>query len=256
LVNRLANRVAIVTGAGQGIGGGIARVLGGEGAKILIADINEKTGGEMASRISSVGGTAEFVRADLSKQADAEKVAETALDRFGRIDILCQNVGIFPVLAFDHMTEEVWDRVMNVNLKSAFFVIKACIPQMQKQRYGRIVVTSSITGPRVAAAGLSHYGASKGGLNGLIKGIAYEEARYNITVNGIEPGSVLTEGTVQANEALKKKVASLIPLGRLATPEEIGTVALFLASDDSQYMTGQTIIVDGGQTIVEWDMEI
>src|ERR1700722_2478613 len=139
LVNRLANKVAIVTGAGQGIGGGIARVLGGEGARILVADINEKTGGETAARISRAGGTAEFVRADVSKQSEAEKVAETALDKFGRIDILCQNVGIFPVLAFDKMTEEVWDRVMNVNLKSAFFVIKACIPQMQKQRYGRVV---------------------------------------------------------------------------------------------------------------------
>ena len=168
----------------------------------------------------------EFVRADVSKQAEAEKVAATALDKFGRIDILCQNVGIFPVLTFDKMTEEVWDRVMNVNLKSAFFVIKACIPQMQKQRYGRVVVTSSITGPRVAATGLAHYGASKGGLNGLIKGVAYEEAKYNITVNGIEPGSVLTEGTVEAHTTLKQKALTLIPLGRLATPEEIGTVAL------------------------------
>jgi 3-oxoacyl-[acyl-carrier protein] reductase len=255
LVNRLANRVAIVTGAGQGIGGGIARVLGGEGARILIADINEKTGGETAARISRAGGTAEFVRADLSREADARNVAATALEKFGRIDILCQNIGIFPVVPFEQMTEEAWDRVLNVNLKSAMFITKACLPQMQKQRYGRIVITSSITGPRVAAAGLAHYGASKGGLNGLIKALAFEEAKYTITVNGIEPGSVITEGTAEFTEGLKKRAVKRVPLGRLATPEEIGTVALFLASDDSQYVTGQTIIVDGGQTIVEWDME-
>jgi 3-oxoacyl-[acyl-carrier protein] reductase len=254
LVDRLAGKVAIVTGAGRGIGAGIARVLGAEGASVVLVDIDEKTGNEMVARISKDGGAAAFVKADLTRQADAERVAAEVRSKYGRIDVLCQNVGIYPPVAFDKMTETDWDLVMNVNLKSAFFILRACLPQMESQQYGKVVVTTSITGPRTAIPGLAHYAASKGGLNGLIKGVALEEAKYNITVNGVEPGSVMTEGVMlqsQLGPVFQQQTVQRIPLKRLATPEDIGKAVLFLASDDSAYITGQTIIVDGGQTIVE-----
>lgn len=249
---RLEGKVAVVTGAARGIGGGIARVLAGQGARVVVVDINEKLGNGMADRIVADGGAASFVRADLTKKAEAEITSAVTLERYGRIDILAQNVGIYPTVTMDRMAETDWDRVMNVNLKSAYFMLKACLPTMEAQNYGKVVITSSITGPRTAIPGLAHYAASKGGLNGLIKGVALEEAKYNITVNGVEPGTVATEGIEQQlGGSYNKMMAKKIPLGRVANPEDIGLVVLFLACDDSRYVTGQTIIVDGGQTIVE-----
>jgi len=252
LGNRLSGKVAIVTGAGRGIGNGIARALAREGAKVLVVDIDEKTAKDAVETITKAGGTASSMRADLSKKTDADSVASAAVERYGRIDILCQNVGIYPRVAFEKMTEADWDRVMSVNLKSAFFILKSCLPTMEKQRYGKVVITSSITGPRTAIPGLAHYAASKGGLNGLLKAVALEEGKYNITVNGVEPGTILTEGVrdLYAGGATEQPV-DRIPLGRLGTADDIAGAALFLASDDSRYVTGQNVIVDGGQTIVE-----
>ena len=248
---RFANKVAVVTGGAKGIGGGISRALGAEGAIVAILDIDDKVGTATAEEVVKNGGTASFIHADVSKKADADTGIAAAVQKYGRVDILCQNVGIYPRISFENMNEMDWDRVMNVNLKSAFFVLKACIPVMQMQKYGRIVVTTSITGPRTAISGLSHYGASKGGLNGLIKGIALEQAKYGITINGVEPGTVYTEGVVaQFGESFNEGLAR-IPLGRLGKPDDIAGPVLFLASDDAKYVTGQTIIVDGGQTIVE-----
>jgi len=219
---------------------------------VVVADINDQAGNETVDAITKTGGSASFVHADVSKKADAEAAIAAAVQRYGRVDILCQNVGVFPRVFFDNMTEADWDRVMSINLKSAFFVLKACIPVMQKQKYGRIVLTTSVTGPRTAIPQLSHYGASKGGLNGLIKGIALEQAKHNITINGVEPGTVLTEGVIKEyGESYRNNPVDRIPLGRFGTPEDIAGPVLFLASDDAKYITGQTIIVDGGQTIVE-----
>ncbi|MDG6925359.1 MAG: SDR family oxidoreductase [Nitrososphaerota archaeon] len=249
---RFAGKIALVTGGAKGIGGGISRSLSAEGATVVVADFNDDAGRSMVDDLTKTGGVASFVRADLSKRADADAAVATAVQKYGRVDVLCQNVGIYPYVPFEKMTEADWDRVMNVNLKSAFFVLKACLPVMQRQRYGRIVLTTSITGPRTAIPGLAHYGASKGGLNGLIKGIAVEYSKYTITINGVEPGTVLTEGVVeQFGEGFRDQPTSRIPLGRLGTPDDIAGAVLFLASDDSKYITGHTIIVDGGQTVVE-----
>jgi 3-oxoacyl-[acyl-carrier protein] reductase len=249
---RLDGRVAIVTGSGRGIGRGIAKVLASEGAKVLVVDINDKDARQTANLIRRSAGEASYLKVDVTKPQEVEKMARTATRRYGKIDILCQNVGIYPSTPLDRMTEAEWDRVQSINLKSGFLAVKACLAQMKRQRYGRIVMTSSITGNRTALPGLTHYAASKGGINGFIKAAALELAKDNITVNGIEPGTVLTEGLKeQLSAEWRKEQEKAIPLGRLAQPEEIGYVALFLASDEAAYITGQTIIIDGGQTIVE-----
>ncbi len=240
-----------MTGGANGIGGGISRALGAEGAKVVVLDIDDKAGASTVRGIVKNGGMATFMHADVSKKADAEGAVAKAVKKYGRIDILCQNVGIYPRVFFDDMTEADWDRVMNVNLKSAFFVLKAAIPVMQRQKYGRIVLTTSVTGPRTAIPGLSHYAASKGGLNGLIKGVAVEQAKNGIAINGVEPGTVYTEGVrAQFGDSLNEGTVR-IPIGRLGTPEDMAGPVLFLASDDARYVTGHTIVVDGGQTIVE-----
>jgi 3-oxoacyl-[acyl-carrier protein] reductase len=249
---RLKNKIAIVTGSGRGIGRGIASVLAREGASVAVVDLNEKDGRETVSQIEKTGGQAFFVKTDVTKQSEVEGMVRSTVQRFGRVDILCQNVGIYPSALMRDMTEADWDKVLTVNLKSGFFVVKACLPYMEKQKYGRIVMTSSITGPRTAINGLAHYAASKAGINGFIKAVALEYAKSGVTINGIEPGTVLTEGLVaQLGEEFVKNAEKSIPMGRLATPEDIGRTALFLASDDSEYITGQTIIVDGGQIIIE-----
>lgn len=249
--SRFAGKVAVVTGGAKGIGGAISRGLAAEGAEVVILDIDDAAGAKTAREIVGKGGTASFFHADVSKKADADAGVANAVKKYGRIDVLCQNVGIFPRVFFDDMTEADWDRVMNVNLKSAFFVLKACIPVMQKQKHGRIVITTSVTGPRTAIPGLSHYAASKGGLNGLIKGIAIEQAKNGIAINGVEPGTVYTDGVkAQFGESFNEGIGR-IPMGRLGTPEDIAGPVLFLASDEAGYVTGHTLIIDGGQTIVE-----
>lgn len=249
--SRFTDKVAVVTGGAKGIGGGISRAFGAEGAKVAVLDIDDGAGGSTVRSVIKNGGTASFIHADVSRKADTDAAVAKVLKKYGRIDVLCQNVGIYPRVFFDEMTETDWDRVMNVNLKSAFFVLKAVIPVMQKQNYGRIVLTTSVTGPRTAIPGLSHYAASKGGLNGLIKGIAIEQAKNGISINGVEPGTVYTEGVkAQFGDSLSGGMAR-IPLGRFGTPEDVAGPVLFLASDDARYVTGQTIIIDGGQTVVE-----
>ena len=249
----LDGKVAIVTGGGKGIGGGIARVFAVKGAKVLVADYDEAAGMKSVNRIKESGGEASFVKADVTKREDLERMAQTAIERYGRIDILAANAGIYqPVARIEELTEKDWDRIMDVNLKGVFLSIKAVLPQMLKQKYGRIVVTSSTTGNRTAILGLSHYASTKGGVNGLIKNVAFEMADKGITVNGVEPGNVLTDGIIETvgEEYIQANLA-VIPMGRMATPEDIAYPVAFLASDEASYITGQTIVIDGGQTLPE-----
>jgi 3-oxoacyl-[acyl-carrier protein] reductase len=250
---RLNRKVAIVTGAGKGIGGGIARVFASEGAQVLVVDLDELWGGKTVDSIKKMGGNASFFRGDVSKPEDMTKMAGTAVERFGRIDILCSNAGIFTHMArIEEMTVEDWDAILNVNLRGTFLAVKACVPHMIKQRYGRILVTSSTTGNRTAIIGLSHYAASKGGINGFIRNIALELAEYNITVNGVEPGNIVTEGMLEVvGEEWIKVNEAVIPMGHLGEPEDVGHAMAFLASDGAKFITGQTIVVDGGQILPE-----
>jgi 3-oxoacyl-[acyl-carrier protein] reductase len=210
-----------------------------------------------ADDINASGGTASFFVADVSRQADNEAAAAMAVERYGQVDIVCANAGIYPPARIEDMTEEAWDRVLGVNLKSVLFAVKACLPHMQARRAGRIVITSSITGPHVGIPGLSHYGASKGGINGFLRSAALELAPHNITINAVEPGTILTEGVRQLMSADEiETLAQAIPLKKLGDPEDVAFATLFLASDEARYITGQTLVVDGGQILPESKLAI
>ncbi|HEV8388292.1 MAG TPA: SDR family NAD(P)-dependent oxidoreductase [Dongiaceae bacterium] len=244
---RLKDRVALIIGAARGIGAGIAERFAEEGAKIIVADREESAGAATAARL---GG--HFVPVDVARRSDAERAVAVALERHGQIDILVQNAGIYPWTLIENIEPEEWDNVLAVNLKGTYLAARAALPAMKARTYGRMIFTSSITGPRVTSPGHGHYSASKAGINGFIKAAALEFAGYGITVNGIEPGNILTEG-VQAGRsaAFIKSMQDMIPLGRLGTPRDVANAALFFASDDASYITGTTIVVDGGQTLPE-----
>ena len=247
----LDERVAVVTGAARGVGRGIAEVLGREGARVVIADLDRAAGAEAAAALRSEGVEAVAVEVDVADRASVEAMAAAALDRFGRIDILAANAGIYPPAALLEMTDEEWDRVMDVNVKGALHALQACAPAMRRRRYGRIVLTSSITGPLVAVPGLAHYAASKAALLGMMRASALELVEDGITVNAVQPGNVRTPGFERLDEAHRREMVESIPVKRLAEPEEVGWAVRFLASEEAGYITGQTLVVDGGQTLPE-----
>ncbi|HEX6120172.1 MAG TPA: SDR family oxidoreductase, partial [Dongiaceae bacterium] len=186
------------------------------------------------------------------EKADVERAVAMALERHGRLDILVQNAGIYPWTLIENIEPEEWDSVLAVNLKGTYLAARAVLAPMKVQGYGRMIFTSSITGPRVTSPGHGHYSASKAGINGFIKAAALEFAGFGITVNGVEPGNILTEGVQEGRSAaFIKSMADMVPLGRLGTPRDVANAVLFLASDDAAYITGTTIIVDGGQTLPE-----
>ncbi|WP_373503837.1 SDR family NAD(P)-dependent oxidoreductase [Aestuariivirga sp.] len=244
---RLEGKVALVIGAARGIGEGIAERFVEEGARVVIADTEVDAGKETAKRLNGL-----FIETDISRFDHAQRAVETALDGFGALDVLVQNAGIYPWTLIENTSPEEWDKVLAVNLKGTFLAARAALPHMKAKRSGRMIFTSSITGPRVTSPGHGHYSASKAGINGFIKSAALEFSSYGITVNGIEPGNILTSGMkMHRSEAFIKSMEVAVPLGRLGTPRDIANAALFLASDDASYITGTTIIVDGGQTLPE-----
>lgn len=252
---RLTGKVAIVTGGGHGIGRAAAELFSRHGATVLVTALHEDSARRVAEGIAENRGSVSHLKVDVTKIVDVERMVKVALDRYGRIDILCQNPGISTQAALEDLTEEIWDRTFALNLRGAYMAIRACVPVMKRQRYGRIVVTSSITGPITGVAGFSHYGASKAGLIGFMRGAAIELARYNVTINAVQPGTILTEGLRQTMKALGvsdfEAQAKTIPMGRLGSPDEVAYAMLFLASDESRYITGQSIVVDGGQVLPE-----
>ncbi|WP_421758992.1 SDR family oxidoreductase [Devosia sp.] len=244
---RLENQVALIIGAARGIGRGIAERFLEEGCKVVIAD-TEIEAGEATARELGIP----FIATDISKMADAEAAVALALKHYGRLDIMVQNAGIYPWQLIEATTPEDWDRVMGVNLRGAFISARAALVPMKQQGSGRILFTSSITGPHVTSPGHGHYSASKAGINGFIRAAALEFAGYGVTVNGVEPGNILTEGIqLHRSEAFIKGMADAIPLARLGSPRDVANAFLFLASEDASYITGTTIIVDGGQLLPE-----
>ncbi len=247
MTGRLSDRSALVIGGARGIGAAIAERFFEEGARVIIADTEEAAGRATAERLKG-----RFIATDISQRTDAERAVSEAVIAYGGLDIIVQNAGIYPWTLIENIEPEEWDQVMAVNLRGTYLASRAALPIMKTQKQGRMIFTSSITGPRVSSPGHGHYSASKAGINGFIKAAALEFSGYGITVNGIEPGNILTEGMkMHRSPAFIKTMEDAVPLGRLGTPRDIANAALFLASDDASYITGTTIIVDGGQTLPE-----
>ena len=249
--DRLKGRVAVIIGAARGIGAGIAERFIEEGGCVIIGDTEREAG---LATAKALGGDAKarFCYVDVTKPEDIAKAVSDAITQYGRLDIMVQNAGIYPWTLIENTSPEEWDKVLAVNLKGCFLAAKAALGPMRAQGYGRIVFTSSITGPRVTSPGHGHYSASKGGINAFIKAAAIEFAGYGITVNGVEPGNILTDGMkAHRSEEFIQSMAAMIPLGALGTPRDVANAVLYLASEEASYVTGTTIIVDGGQTLPE-----
>lgn len=244
---RLSGKVAIVTGAGQGIGEAIARLFAREGAEVVVNGRTETKVRRVADAIDKDGGVALGVTADIGSAQGVNELIKSAVNRFQRINILVHNAGIFPYGLLEEMEDDAWNEVIDVNLTSAYRLTHAALPYMKKQPGGRILFTSSVQGNRAAVPGCSHYAASKAGINGFIRAAALELSPYAITVNGVEPGLVLTPGTENViSKEKQRQWAQYVPLKRWGQPLDIAHAMLYFASPDADYVTGQTLIVDGG----------
>ena len=244
---RLKKQVAIVTGAGQGIGRAVALTLAREGATVVVNDIDLEKAEKVAEEIKSQGGQALPVQADVSVGDEVNNLVEKTLDSYKRVDILVNNAGVAKMTRLLELTEAEWDRTMNINIKGQFLCSKAVIAHMIKQKRGKIVNIASLAA-HIGAPGLAAYGASKGGVVQLTKALAVELGKYNIMVNAVSPGLTLTDLIKSAVKDRPDFIEGIdrIPLRRAAEPEDIANAVLFLASSESDYITGQVIIVDGG----------
>jgi NAD(P)-dependent dehydrogenase (short-subunit alcohol dehydrogenase family) len=245
---RLENKVAVVTGAGSGMGRAIAITFAKEGAKVVLGELVEGSGKETEQMIKKAGGQAVFVKTDVSKAADIDKLISTAVQEFGKLDIMVNNAGIFdnftPCL---DASEELYDRVMNVNLKGVFLGCKRALQEMVKQRSGKIINMASVAGLNGMAGG-TVYTASKHGVVGITRQVACEVASLGINVNAICPGAIVTGMTrnLLSTPEQQETILAPIPMKRVGQPEDIADAAVFLASDESSYVTGTTLVVDGG----------
>jgi len=244
----LKGRTAIVTGASKGIGRGIARRLGDAGLNVLVVS---RTLGDAEAVAAEIGPNASAFAADVTNPDDCAGMAQTAVDRYGGIDILCANAGIFPSAKLGEMTAADFEHVIRTNLTGTFNSVSAVLPAMKDRRSGRIVITSSITGPITGFAGWSHYGASKAGQLGFMRSAAIELAPWNITVNAVLPGNIETEGLDGLGDDYRTSMEASIPMKRLGSVADIANAALFFSSDEAGYVTGQTLVVDGGQVLPE-----
>jgi len=245
-------KVAVITGAGQGIGRAIARTFAAHHAAVVVSDLHKEWADAVAEEINSAGGTAVSVKADVSSREDIDTLIQTTIGLHNGIDILIHNAAYFPLAPFAEITPQLLDMTLTVNLKAAFWLTQAALPFLMESPGARVLVTSSVTGPRVAYPGLAHYAASKAGLNGFIRSAALELAKHRITVNGVEPGMIKTPAAdVLGDHNLQNDLAKGVPLKRFGEPGEIAAAMLFLASEAAAFITGQTIIIDGGAMLPE-----
>ena len=244
----LKGRSVVVTGGSKGIGKGIAQVFAEAGAKVAIV---ARHAGQAEAAAKEIGHGAFGLKGDVTSLASMEAAMKAVAARNGGLDVLCANAGIFPPAKLEDMTDQQWDEVVDTNLKGTFHSVKAAVPYLKKSDQGRIVITSSITGPVTGYPGWTHYGATKAGQLGFMRTACIELAKYGITVNAVMPGNIITEGLAGMGEDYQKTMAASIPLKRLGTVADIGHAALYFASKEAGYVTGQTIIVDGGQILPE-----
>jgi 3-oxoacyl-[acyl-carrier protein] reductase len=247
----LDGRAVLVTGGTKGIGRGIAEVFAGAGANVVVVGRDRATGEAAAGELSGHGGEVAFVAADVRVAEDCERMAAEALERFGRLDVLCANAGVFPDVKLADMTAADIDDIFATNVRGMMLSIQACLPALERSGHGRVVVTSSITGPITGYPGWSHYGATKAAQLGFLRTAAIELAPRGITINAVMPGNIATEGLAELGEDYRRQMEASIPQGRLGSVQDIGHAALFFATDEAGYITGQTIVVDGGQVLPE-----
>ena len=242
----LSNRVAIVTGSGRGIGRAIALKLAEVGATVVVNDLGEASPVDsVVKEIKAMNRESTAILADVSSASDVERLVETTINTCGKIDILVNNAGITRDQLLLRMSDEDWDRVINVNLKSVFLCTRAVLRHMIKQRWGRIISIASIVGI-IGNPGQANYASAKAGIIGFTRTIAREVASRGITANAIAPGFIDTQMTQQLNEKQRQELAARIPIGSLGTPRDVAEAVAFLASEEASYITGQVLNVDGG----------
>lgn len=247
MLKSLQGKTVVVTGGSRGIGKGIALRFGQAGLNVLVVSRSQADADKVAAEI---GPNASGFAADVSTEEGCKGMVEAAVARYGGVDVLCANAGIFPAAKLGEMTVADFDHVISTNLKSTFLSVSAVLAAMTKGS-GRIIITSSITGPITGYPGWSHYGASKAGQLGFMRTAAIELAPKKITVNAVMPGNIMTEGLEGNGPEYIASMEASVPLRRLGTPADIANAALFFASEEAAYITGQSIVVDGGQILPE-----
>lgn len=245
---RLEKKVALVTGGGRGIGRAIAEAFAREGADVAIAEINVDTGQEAERAIQSTGRRSLYVACDVAKKADIDRMVARVIEYFGHVDILVNNAGIHTSESFLEVTEELYDRTLNTNLKSQFFCAQAVARHMAARGRGKIINISSVSA-EIADPGASHYCVGKGGTQMLTRAAALELAPYNIQVNAISPGTIKTDLPWYDSKECIEYCKKFVPAGRFAMPQEVTGAAIFLASNESDYVTGSSVTIDGGLTV-------
>ncbi len=247
----LNGQVAIITGAAKGIGVGIASVLRAEGATVVLADVDQTAADAAANTLDPTGEHVMTAKVDVTSDEDLRSLAARTIERFGRIDILAANAGIYPHVPLNELRPDTFDELMAVNVRGSVFAVQACLPAMRERNYGRIVLTSSITGSLVGQRGYSHYGSSKAAMLGFMRCGALEVADAGITINAVLPGNIRTPGFDDLGPEHEAAMLAAIPLGRFGDPEDVGWAVRFLAAPEAGYITGQTLVVDGGQVLPE-----
>ena len=251
MFNSLQGRSAIVTGGSKGIGRGIAETFARAGVNVVVTGRNQADIDVCVAELSGLDGSVSGVAADVTSPDDCRRAVATAVERHGSLDIVCANAGIFPSGRLQDLTPDDLEQVMGVNFKGTVYIVQAALEPLTASGHGRVVITSSITGPVTGFPGWSHYGASKAAQLGFLRTAAIELAPKKITVNAVLPGNIITEGLIEMGQTYMDQMAAAVPAGRLGAVADIGNAALFFATDEAAYITGQSLVVDGGQILPE-----
>jgi 3-oxoacyl-[acyl-carrier protein] reductase len=250
-VSRFTGKTVLVTGASTGIGLGIATAFAQAGARVALAARGAARLQAAVAGLAAAGHTIRGFPVDVASRAGVHALAEAVAAAFGGIDILCANAGVYPIAPIAELTEAAWDEVMNINAKGSFLCVQACLPYLRKSGQGRVILTSSVTGPVTGITGLSHYGASKAAQLGFMRTAAMELAKDGITVNAVLPGLIETEALAALGAEFVSNSIALIPVRRLGQVADIANAVMFFASPEAGFITGQGLVIDGGQTLPE-----